>query len=159
MDEKLNVYQLLVPNESITFKSDDDKVAMATCLILAQGQAAAIRLDKSTGIEVRIPSLTIFNENASEDIEKFLGSPLSKFLPMNEQKMSDCLASFAYVSIDERKDFDNKLYSFQSSEAKNKFLGKHEEKKRGQYSRWVSLAWSYSRALQNKMFGESISKN
>lgn len=155
----MNTYQLLVPNENITFKTDDDKVAMATCLILAQGQAQAIRLDQASGIEVRIPSLTIFNENASEDIEKFLGSPLSKYLPYHEKEMAECLASFAYVSIDERKDFDQKVQSFQSVEAKNKFLSKHEEKKRGQYSRWVTLAWSYSRALQNKMFGESISKN
>ena len=154
----MNTYLLIVPNESITFQTNDDKVAMACCLVLGQGQAASIRVDEASGIEIKIPSLTIFDKNASENIEDYLKMTLGDYLTKNEKDISECLSTFAYTTLDTRKVFDAKLNATKEAD-KNKFLSKHEEKNRGQFSRWVSLAWSYSRALQNKGFMEGISKN
>jgi len=158
MNKKLFTYLLLVPNESITFKTDDDKVAMACALILGGGQTGVIRMDEASGIEIKIPSLTIFDTNASETIELYLEMTLAKYLPAHEKEMGKCLETFAYTTLDNRKAFDEKLFAKKESE-RNKFLANHAEKNQGQYSRWVTLAWSYARAINNKNFMESVSKN
>jgi len=155
----MNTYQFIVPNEQITFQTDDDKVAMASCLILGQGQAGALRLDEISGIEIKIPSLTVFDKDASKLIDDYLGTNLGDYLESNELKIAECLSSFAYTTISNRNDFDKKINKFIDMKSKNEFLTKHEKKMRQSVAAWVFTAWSYSRAITNKNIMQGVSKN
>jgi hypothetical protein len=155
----MHTYLFIVPSESITFQTDNDRIAMASCLIIGQGQAAALRIDEVSGIEIKIPSLTIFDEQASKSIENYLGMDLGKFLTENDLKIGECLATFAYTTLDNRKDFDAKFSKMKEVKDKNDFLVKHEKKNRTSMSTWVAVAWSYARAITNKKYMEAINKN
>jgi len=155
----MNTYLFIVPNESITFQTDSDCIAMASCLIIGQGQAAAMRIDEVSGIEIKIPSLTIFDQEASKSIENYLGMDLGKFLEQNDLKIGECLATFAYTTLANRKDFDAKFNKLKEVKDKNDFMIKHEKKNRTSMSSWIAVAWSYARAITNKKYMEAINKN
>jgi len=155
----MHTYQFIVPNEAITFQTDNDRIAMASCLIIGQGQAGALRIDEVSGIEIKIPSLTVFDKDASKLIDDYLGTNLGDFLESNELKIAECLESFAYSTLENRKDFDKKKSKFIDMRARNEFLMKHEKKMRQSVAAWVSTAWSYSRAILNKNIMQGVSKN
>ena len=155
----MHTYNFITPSDPITFKTDDDKVAMAACLIIGQGQAGALRLDEVSGIEIKIPSLTIFDKDASKTIENYLGIDLGKYLEQNEPKIAECLASFAYTTMEDRAKFDKEFSKITDPKKKNEFLIKHDKKKRTSVSQWCNTAWSYARAINNKIAMEAISKN
>lgn len=152
-------YEFITPSDAITFKTDDDKIAMAACLIIGQGQAAASRLDDVSGIEIKIPSLTIFDKEASKTIENYLKTDLGTYLEKNEIKIAECLASFAYTKISDREKFDKEFAKITDAQKKNQFLANHAKKKCTSMSQWCVTAWSYARAINNKAVMESISKN
>ena len=153
----MEVYELLTPNEQITFIAKDDKVAMACCLVLGGGQCGCQKIDEK-GKVITIPSLTVFNKNASEDIEKFLGETLAKYFEKNEQDMADCFFTFAYSTVMNRHLFDIGLKNCINEKAELDYRTKHEAKKRKSVAKWVSTAWSYGNALRNKIKMEQVAK-
>jgi len=151
----MNVYDLLTPNEQITFKAKDDKVAMACCLVLGGGQVGAQRTSED-GEVVKIPSLTIFNKNASKDIEAYLGCTLSEYLKNNEHDIADCFSSFCYSTVMNRHLFDIRLKNITDEKKKIEYKEKHVKKYRKSVAKWVETAWSYHNALINKMKMEKV---
>jgi hypothetical protein len=153
----MNIYELITPSDSITFKTDDDKVAYSCALILGSGKAGCSRRDENNN-EVSIPSLLLFDSEPETTIKEYLGETLDEFLDSHKQKIIDCFKSFAYGSIEDRKTYDDALEAITDDEKRKEFQSKHEDRNRTSMSRWVQGAWNIAKKLEEKML-ESTEKN
>lgn len=154
----MNLYEFITTADQITFYADNDKVALVVSLLIGNGAAFCKRCDDEN---IKIPSNTVFNTNSAKEIDDFLGQPLAEFIrdENNEILMSNALNSFAYVSPDKRKSFDKELSKHTTPRQINDFKTKHEDKKRISLQRYVNIAWSYGRSLENKIKTQKLNEN
>lgn len=145
----MDIYEFITPSDSITFKSDDDKVAFSCTLLLGSGKAGCERFNENNET-VSIPSMLAFHPNPTATIKDYLGMGLDEFIIHNEQKIIDCFKSFSYGSVEDRKTYDDALDAITNDEKRKEFKAKHEDRNRTSMSRWVQGAWNMAQNLEKR---------
>lgn len=140
--KETHVYEFITPSDSITFLADDDKIAFACAIIIGRGRAGCIRYDKNGQKEVNLQSLCFFAPDPLYHVNATLGMELNDFIHKNRKEIAEALKTFAYGSIQDRKEYDNVLNAIQDPVAREKFRNTHENTKRTSLSPWVKAAWN-----------------
>lgn len=129
-------YEFITMSDKITFLADDDKIAYATVLLIGNGKAGCTREDGES-----IPTMLMFDRNATETAKQYLGEDIDTFIDTNQEKVAECLLSFAYIGFGDREYFDKALAATKDEAERKEFLTKHENDKRTSMSKWVAYAW------------------
>jgi len=137
------IYEFITPSDPITFKTDNPKVAYFVTIQVGKGQAGCV-----SETDENLDTFLMFETNPVESIEKFLGMSMDDFIKNNKQEIIECLKSFAYGKINERKQFDLCIESITDKEKLNEFKSKHEDMNRSSLSEWVKYAWKIAKAME-----------
>ena len=142
----MDIYEFIQPNDPITFKTDDDKIAFACSVILGRGKTGCSRIDES-GNEVDIPSILFLSDDPTHEMNKFVGGDFREFIIENDQAIKQCFSTFCYGSVEDRRTFDDACIAITDSANLVEFKEKHEDRNRSSMSEWVKYAWKYADKL------------
>lgn len=135
----MNYYEFITPSDTITFKTDNDKVAYFCALLLGNGKAGC----KNLTSEESLPTMLMFSDDPEKKIKDFIGSDLKEFLDNNKPAIAECFKSFAYATFRERPVYDATLEAIKDPIKHQEFKLLHEDVNRTSMSRWVLGAWQY----------------
>jgi hypothetical protein len=136
------IYEFITPSDPITFLANNDKIAIAASIIMGEGKAGC---NDENGKS--IPTMYLFHPDPLPEIEKDLELPFSDFIELNKKEISECLLSFSYTSIEDRKQYDDAIAAITDKKKLKVFKAKHEDRNRSSMSKWVQSAWDYGDAL------------
>lgn len=139
----MNIYEFVTPSDPITFKTDDDKIAFVCALILGNGKAGCRNIDTDKSI----PSFLLFSEDPEASIKDYIGADLGEFIEKNKPNIAECLMSFSYGSVSERKTFDDACNAITDPEKLIGFKAKHEDENRTSMSQYVKTAWNIGKKI------------
>jgi hypothetical protein len=140
------IYEFITPSDPITFKADDDKIAIAVSLLLGNGKAGCRKEDGES-----LPTMYLFHSDPLPEIEKSLGESLETFIDSNKDAIATAFDSFAYGSIEDRKQYDDATEAITDPAKLEEFKSKHEDRHRSSMSQWVQMAWKYGKAMRAKI--------
>jgi len=137
----MNLYGLINPSDTITFRALNDKIAFFCSVAVGGGNLGCENIDT----ENSIPSILIFQDDAEKFCEEYLGMDFKTFLENNIHHVAESFLSFAYVSPSKRAEFDLKYDSFDDAERE-----KHEDQ-RTSMNRLVHKAWQLGNRFKTKI--------
>lgn len=141
------IYELVTPSDPITFTASCNAVAYAVALYLGSGKAGCTREDGE-----KLDCLLMFagEEATKKSILDNLGMEFKDFMESNHDDVVAAFESFAYGSIDDRRQYDDAIAAITDAAKLAEFKAKHEDRKRSSMSRWVKSAWDIAAALRNR---------
>ena len=137
-----NTYSFITPSDPITFKAENDKVAIAVALLVGNGKAGCHKEDDTS-----LPTMYLFHPDPMPEIEKDLGQPLDNFIETNKQSIKESLASFAYGRFTDRVQYDKALECITDDAKREEFKKTHEDEQRTSMSTWVKYAWDLAEEI------------
>lgn len=141
----MNLYQLIVPSESITFYAEEDKVAYACAVIIGSGKAGCKRMQGKLEY-VLYTALASYN-NPNEIMLQNLETELEDFVEQHKEEISKALQSFAHVSPDQRKEYDDACSQIKDPAALVDYMLDHENRNRKTQAKLVQYAWKLSEII------------
>lgn len=142
---KTKIYEFITPSDPITFRAESDETAFVVSLFMGKGKAALCREDG-----VKINTMTAFSpvELRKKIYEEYLGkiSP-QEYFDIHTKEIAASLKSFAYGSINDRKQYDDAIKAITDPDKLAEFKKNHEDRNRTSLSKWVAYAWSKPSSL------------
>lgn len=135
----MNLYELVNPSDVVTFYATDDKTAFSCVLLLSNGSYGCVREDGT-----RLPTLLLLKENPKQTILDFMEEDPQKWVDQHEKEIGECFSTFQYVSLEGRKDYDEKINALFTEEDKVLFKNKWEDDHRSSMTKIVLGAWTNS---------------
>jgi hypothetical protein len=139
----MNIYILKNPSDMITFVANNDKIAFMCALLVGRGRYGCENLTTKE----EIPTMLFLCTDPDNIIKDFIEIEPKQFLQKNKQEIKNCLNTFAYVSFDNRANYDNKCNSITKLDNLQKFKIEHENKNRTSMNRIVLSAWRLSEEI------------
>lgn len=139
------VYEFINNNEPVTFLAPDDQIAFLVAVYLGKGMQTCKRVNGVEEIIINSDLTTYRGRSWQDVIEGFIGKSESNFTYIYKNELRECCLSFAYTTIETRKEYDEKLASFSTADEQADFKIEHEKQNRKTDARWVYQAWMLSK--------------
>lgn len=128
----MKIYELITPNDPVTFLAESDKIAFIVCMLMAEGRAGCQREDGEC-----INTLLAFipKPQKAEVIKQYCGTTdIEKCLTENLKPLAESLRSFSSGYINERKMPALRQYADGSLAIK---------------SNWLKVAWNLGEQIHD----------
>jgi len=142
------IYEYVTVSDPITFVAKNDEIAWITTSLLGEGLAGCTREDGKS-----IQTMTAFvHEDARPQIYKeYIGTDdILGYTKEHNDEIAESLLSFAYGSINSRKQYDMAISCITEPEKLEQFKDLHEDTQRTSMSRHVARAWEFGKIMKNK---------
>lgn len=140
------IYDLINPSDPVTFVAEDDATAYAVALYLGRGKTPCTREDR-----VDLDTMLMFasEDKIKESVKRNLGTEtVNEWIDANRIKFATALESFAYGSINKRKEYDDAIAAITDPEKLKEFTAKHEDRNRTSMNKWVDYAWKLAATVR-----------
>jgi hypothetical protein len=142
------IYAFITVSDPMTFIAESDAVAWIVASLLGEGKAGCAREDGES-----LNTMTDFApENKRPEIyREYIGTEdISIYVNEHKKELSDAFLSFAYGSINQRKQYDDAIAAITEPDKLKQFKAKHEDTQRTSMSRWVDYAWRLGDKLKEQ---------
>jgi hypothetical protein len=142
------IYEFITTSDPMTFVAESDAIAWMAASLLGEGNAGCQREDGKD-----INTLTAFapEDKRTEIYMEYIGTEnLSEYVKEHGNEIADAFLSFAYGSINERKQYDAAIAAITDPDKMKQFKAQHEETQRTSMSRWVDYAWKLGEIMKCK---------
>lgn len=141
------IYEFITPSDPITFRAIDDKVAFVCGLWLGNAKAFVERED---GHKVNTCFLFAKPEVIEAAIKDTLDCTLDAFITNNHAAVAECFESFAYGTVESRKQYDDAIAAITDEKKLAEFKASHENRNRSSIRKWVRHAWEWADGVREK---------
>ena len=142
------IYEFVTVSDPITFTAESDSIAWMVASLLGEGKAGCTREDGKS-----INTMTAFvPENKRPEIYKeYIGTEdISSYVKEHKKEISDSFLSFAYGSVNQRKQYDAAITAITDPDKLEQFKAQHKDTQRTSMSRWVNYAWKLGKKLKEQ---------
>lgn len=140
------IYEFITPSDPVTFIADNNKIALCVAVVLGNGRAGC----RNTKTDESLPTLLMFDPDATGTISAFLEKSLDSFLEENKEEIAAAFDSFAYGSTADRAMFDHACSCITDENKLLEFKKSHEDRNRTSMNKIVKVAWDYAKALRKQ---------
>ena len=142
------IYEYVTVSDPITFIAKNDAIAWITASLLGEGLAGCTREDGES-----INSMTAFapEDKRAEIYKEYISTDdILGYTKEHNDEIADAFLSFAYGSINSRKQYDMALSCITDKEKLEQFKTHHEDTQRTSMSRHVARAWKIGMIMKKK---------
>jgi hypothetical protein len=142
------IYEFVTVSDPITFIAENDSIAWIVASLLAEGKEGCTREDGKS-----INTMTAFAPESKrpEIYMEYIGTEnIGEYVKEHKKEIADAFRSFAYGSINERKQYDAAIAAITDPEKLKQFKEQHEDTQRTSMSRWVNYAWSLGEKMKEQ---------
>lgn len=143
------IYTIINPSDPYTLHAEEERVAIAACLILGEGR---LFLNDEKDNSVTMPSF--LDRDPNKSLRAIFPEGLNNFIESNLVAVTASLDSVACVGLGDRRIYDLALAGIKDPEAREKFRLEEHDRRRSSMSDIGGIAWRlaayYRKTLQKE---------